>query len=222
MTTEQTTDTELLSPVTSGNRLVSALIDYIPAMMISVVINTIVTISMLPDMEQFMLNTSQNGASDAETIEHIFQLFGVFKSMVIGLSIALAISCFYFLSKDFFGGRSIGKRVMKLQLVMKDGHSPVSGIRMIVRNLFLVLWPVEVVMYLANSGQRLGDLLCKTTVVRASDENKQAINTKTLIVNMLIVAIFVSLISLVYYWGLTTFFDWYINFLRQLISQQAY
>lgn len=219
MTTEQTT--ELLSPVTSGNRLVSALIDYIPAMMISMVINTIVTIIALPDLEEFILE-SQNGVSDAEAIEHMFRFFGVFKSMIIGLSIALAVSYFYFLSKDFFGGRSIGKRVMKLQLVMKDGHSPVSGIRMIVRNLFLVLWPVEVIMYLANSGQRLGDLLCKTTVVRASEDNKQPINIKSLIVNLLIVAIFTSLISVVYYWGLTTFFDWYINFLRQLISQQVY
>lgn len=218
---EQSNYTNVLpQPVEASKRLVSALIDYLPMMAFSIIANSI---GMALFYEYFPMDTlaqQQNTMSDEEAFEFLRTMFDSLSVMFIPMSIAMALAYVYFLCKDVIGGRSLGKRLQKLQLVRLDG-SPVSYTRMVVRNLFIVIWPIEVIMYLANKGQRLGDLVCKTTVVPATDENKQAVDKQKVIISILITAVFSAFIALLYYWGMKAFFEWYLNFMERLIQQNS-
>lgn len=218
---EQNNYTDLPKPVEASKRLVSALIDYLPMMAFSIIANSI---GMALFYEYFPMDTlvqQQNTMSDEEAFAFLRTMMDSMSVMFIPMCIAMALSYIYFLCKDVIGGRSLGKRLQKLQLVRSDG-SPVSYTRMVVRNLFIVIWPIEVIMYLANKGQRLGDLLCKTTVVVATDENKQAVDKQKVIISILVTAIFSALIAMLYYWGMKAVFEWYISFIEKLVQQKHY
>ncbi len=75
--------------------------------------------------------------------------------------------------KDSIGGRSIAKRVLKLQVVEHSTGQPASPLRCVVRNLLTIFWPIEVIVTLASPERRLGDRLAGTRVVK-SDPAKQA------------------------------------------------
>ncbi len=75
--------------------------------------------------------------------------------------------------KDSIGGRSIAKRVLKLQVVEHSTGQPASPLRCVVRNLLVIFWPIEVIVTLASPERRLGDRLAGTRVVK-SDPAEQA------------------------------------------------
>lgn len=201
--------------VSPSKRFVSALIDYIPMLMITTIANTI---AMAAFFDSFPMIIEAGGyMSEEESMEMFSTIFSSISDMLLPMSIGIAISYVYFLCKDLIGGRSPGKRLQKLQLVRLDG-SPVSYTRMVLRNLFLVIWPIELIMYLANSGQRLGDLACKTTVVEAAEENKQPTDKQKVIISVIIVAIFCSLIAVLYTWGMRAFFDWYMRLIEAIMQ----
>ena len=58
---------------------------------------------------------------------------------------------------------SVGKRLLKLQIVAEDG-SKADWRACVIRNLFLLFWPIEGIVLLA-SGRRIGDYVAKTNVV---------------------------------------------------------
>lgn len=207
---------EQMTQVSKSSRLVSAFVDYLPMMCISIIANAI-AMKMFQnefDMNSYMGSTAH--MSEEESLMLMRQMFSGLSVMLLPLSIACGIGYTYFLCKDFFGGRSIGKRLHKYQLIRLDGGQ-VSYLRMVVRNLFLVIWPVEFILYMANSGQRLGDILCKTTVVPATEENKQPIDIQKLITAIALVAVFCTAISYLYYQGLMIFFSWYSLFIENMI-----
>lgn len=206
-------------PVTASTRLISALIDYIPMMMFMMIGNTI---GMASFFESFPMHDIINSQymGEEESLNMMKNLFSSMTGMLVPLSICMALSYIYFLSKDLFGGRSPGKRLQKLQLVRLDG-SPVSYPRMILRNLFIVIWPVEVIMYLANSGQRLGDIACKTTVVAAAEEKRQPLDKQKIIISMLIISVFCTLLGILYYWSMTYLLEWYVNIMETVLQQSS-
>lgn len=67
--------------------------------------------------------------------------------------------------KDVFQGRSPGKRITKLQIVDFKTSEAANPLRTVVRNLFCIIWPLEVIITLINPGRRLGDLVAGTKVV---------------------------------------------------------
>lgn len=69
-----------------------------------------------------------------------------------------------FFCKDNIAGRSIVKRLMGYQVVRERTGLPAGPFRCVVRNLFTVLWPIELVALLFNKGQRLGDLVAGTAL----------------------------------------------------------
>ena len=70
----------------------------------------------------------------------------------------------YLLLRDLPSGRSVGKKALRLQARGSDS-APASPIQHMVRNLFVVLYPVEAVWLLATSGRtRLGDIAARTGV----------------------------------------------------------
>jgi uncharacterized RDD family membrane protein YckC len=68
--------------------------------------------------------------------------------------------------KDIINGRSIAKRILKLQVVDNATGQPASPIKCFVRNLLCVLWPVEVIVAMTNTERRLGDRIAGTKLVK--------------------------------------------------------
>jgi uncharacterized RDD family membrane protein YckC len=67
--------------------------------------------------------------------------------------------------KDIINGRSIAKRILKLQVVDNSTGQPASPLKCFVRNLFCILWPIEVIVALTNPERRLGDRIAGTKLV---------------------------------------------------------
>ncbi|GAA4325486.1 RDD family protein [Flaviaesturariibacter amylovorans] len=67
--------------------------------------------------------------------------------------------------KDSFGGRSVGKRVLKLQVIDRNSGNTASPVQCFVRNLLVPLWMIEVVVTFFNPQRRIGDRLAGTRVV---------------------------------------------------------
>lgn len=68
-----------------------------------------------------------------------------------------------YLNKDFLQGRSPAKRLLKLQVVDADEY-PANELRCFLRNITVLLWPVEVLVLLLGRHTRLGDTLAGTHV----------------------------------------------------------
>jgi uncharacterized RDD family membrane protein YckC len=86
---------------------------------------------------------------------------------------ALAIFAVCYLIKDLFAGRSIGKRLFGLYVREYDDTDKIPAFyKLVLRNLFIFIWPVEVIiMYADKDKRRLGDMIAKTKVIGYQDEN---------------------------------------------------
>ncbi len=72
------------------------------------------------------------------------------------------------IGKDLIGGQSIGKRIFHLCVIEKlPKNRPVPNWKLIVRNLFFVVWPIDFVCYLM-SGHRIGDIILKTDITEVA------------------------------------------------------
>ncbi|MDF2189339.1 RDD family protein [Paraflavitalea sp. CAU 1676] len=66
--------------------------------------------------------------------------------------------------KDSFNGRSIGKRAARLQVLNSHTGEVASPLKCLVRNLFIIIWPIEVIVTLINPERRIGDRVAGTRV----------------------------------------------------------
>jgi uncharacterized RDD family membrane protein YckC len=99
-----------------------------------------------------------------------------------------------YFNKDTFCGRSIAKRVLKLQVVDRRTNKPAGPLRCLVRNLTVLLWPIEVVVALINTERRIGDFIAGTKLTAFDPEqHKEQVNWA-----LVIVAVLASM--LVTYW----------------------
>lgn len=95
-----------------------------------------------------------------------------------------------FFCKDICQGRSIGKRIFHLQVVSQDDTS-CSVLKLVLRNLFVFIWPIEIIVCMINPEKRLADFLLRTKVI-AYEENKQVYKTR--LVNVIITPFIVLLL----------------------------
>ena len=78
----------------------------------------------------------------------------------------------YLIFRDIPNGRSIGKKTLGLQALSLDGY-PASIASLIIRNLFVVLYPVEAILLYSSSGRkRLGDIVARTGVFEYNIKEK--------------------------------------------------
>ncbi|MCP4159865.1 MAG: RDD family protein [Deltaproteobacteria bacterium] len=75
-----------------------------------------------------------------------------------------AISMIYMLIRDILGEKSIGKRIVKLNIVDVGTNNKVSFLKRFIRNITWILGPVEIIVFLI-SGFRIGDKIAKTKIV---------------------------------------------------------
>ena len=79
--------------------------------------------------------------------------------------ILLGVCMLVFIMKDIIGGQSIGKRIMKIKIIAKDGSKP-SIFRLILRNITISIWPIEFII-LSLGKEKLGDRMAKTKIIEA-------------------------------------------------------
>lgn len=89
----------------------------------------------------------------------IFFLFPVF----------IIVSMLFYFCKDFIKGASLGKWLLGLTVrEQKNLDSTPSLMNLFLRNLTIVIWPVELIVLLVDKNKRrLGDKLGKTVVVQS-------------------------------------------------------
>jgi uncharacterized RDD family membrane protein YckC len=110
----------------------------------------------------------------------------------------LAVMALY-LCKDVIGGQSIGRAIFAIEVrdAGAPNQVPPAG-RLIRRNLFLSLWPVELVaLALSPSRQRIGDRLAGTCVARVSTPLRPRVLAGTGFAAALLVAFLVTSTHLV-------------------------
>lgn len=91
--------------------------------------------------------------------------------------------------KDCFKGTSLGKWMLGIRVVDVESGKIPSVSKSIVRNIFIVIWPVEFFALLfSKDKRRIGDKIANTIVVR--ERNKSSI--KRVLIIILTVIIFLS------------------------------
>jgi uncharacterized RDD family membrane protein YckC len=82
--------------------------------------------------------------------------------------IALALCVVYWLFKDGFGGQSIGKKIMGIQVIEHATGSTCSPPRSLIRAIPMGLGVIDCAFALGKDRRRLGDMAAGTSVIRAS------------------------------------------------------
>ena len=134
-------------PISVGTRLGAMLLDHFFMTMIMMV---------------FFLPTMISTFSDAFKVTHEqtdsnFMEGPMFYIAMFGFSL-------YF-CKDIINGRSIAKRILKLQVVDNKTGQVATPLQCFVRDIFCVLWMVEVFVAMANTSRRIGDRVAGTKLV---------------------------------------------------------
>lgn len=70
-----------------------------------------------------------------------------------------------YFSKDSIDGRSVAKRMTKLRVINLATGESADPVRCCLRNLSIVIWPVEVFFTILSPSRRMGDWLAGTEVV---------------------------------------------------------
>jgi len=80
----------------------------------------------------------------------------------------------FFFCKDCIYGQSIAKRILKQQVVNNKTGEIANPIRCFVRDIFMILWPIEGIATLINPQRRLGDIIAGTKVIEFDPELKKS------------------------------------------------
>lgn len=144
----------------------------------------VIMIFVAPGMAYDMIQTF--GDSDAKP-----KLFmGNYYLNIFGFSL-------YF-NKDIFSGRSLAKRIFKLQIVDVKTNRPANPLRCLVRNITIVVWPIEVIVGLINNERRIGDFIAGTKLTAYDPEQHKDQPSWTLIAMALIAGILITYLTLFY------------------------
>lgn len=87
----------------------------------------------------------------------------------------ISIPMFIYFNKDFFRGKSLGKRIVGFQIIDRKTNEPANEFQCFVRNLTIIFWPLEVLVGIISPERRIGDLLANTKVVPSEKENVKSI-----------------------------------------------
>lgn len=111
-------------------------------------------------------------------IQSVILLLVIFSSKSVSLErliwanvIATLINLLIYLVKDLPKGISIGKKLMKIAVRDTEDYGKVPDFfRLIVRNIFVLIWPIEFfILILRKDRKRLGDKVAKTEVVNVKE-----------------------------------------------------
>lgn len=152
--------------MTAGPRIGAMLIDHF-------VMSFVIMFLVLP----FAMDGFAVGFTDESTTTP-FSSGLAFYAMIFGMSL-------YF-NKDMIQGKSIAKRASKLEVVDIKTGKVASSLKCLVRNLTIVIWPIEVIVVLISPSRRIGDFIAGTSVEYISDDrdSKPKIDFKNLFLSI--------------------------------------
>lgn len=133
--------------VNAGIRLGSMIVDHFIMTMIAML---------------FFIPTMIDTFSGAFTISHEQNVNDDFRGPLFYIGL---IGFALYFCKDCINGRSIAKRILKLQVVDNKTEQVASPLKCFVRNIFCIIWPIEVIVSLINPSRRIGDQVAGTKVV---------------------------------------------------------
>lgn len=110
----------------------------------------------------FFLPTMISGFSDSFKVSHEPTDFNFMEGPMEYLGM-FGIALYF--CKDTINGRSIAKRILKLQVVDNDTEQVATPLQCFVRNIFCIVWPIEVIGAMTNTSRRLGDKVARTKLV---------------------------------------------------------
>ena len=152
----------------AGSRIGAMLLDH-------VVMSFVIMIMVMPVM---LLGFKDSFAEEADSMPAAIDW--TLYIMLFGMSL-------YF-NKDMVQGKSIAKRALRQEVVNIKNGEVASSLKCLVRNLTIVIWPIEVIVVLASPSRRLGDLIAGTRVEYVTEErnSKPKVNFKNLILSILL------------------------------------
>ena len=172
-----------------GNRIKSMLVDF--AYVTSVFFPWIIIIA-LP----FIILTINN--SENQTFFNLY--------ITVAL-IPYTLTIMALLNKDLCNGKSIGKRIYGYQIIDSQTKETAGEYKCMLRNITMIIWPIEAIVIMINPSKRIGDLIAGTEIIKINPElketfleelrNKRGISTK-LILTSLGIAMLMNLISLAF------------------------
>ena len=104
----------------------------------------------------------------------------------------------FFLCKDLINFKYMGKHKYNLKIV-DINHKKLSPLKLVLRNIFIIIWPLEFVMYFINPERRLGDIIFSTKVIckkSSEDDNENIIKKGNYVIFLLI---FLLLFGIIYF-----------------------
>lgn len=107
-----------------------------------------------------------------KTITNLSEIF--ITLIIIGTSFLYLI----LLNKDFYNGKSIGKRYFGYQVFDFHTNIPASEIKCMLRNITFIIWPIEIIVSFFNPSRRLGDMIAGTKVIESNKEEPELILTE--------------------------------------------
>ncbi len=109
-------------------------------------------------------------------IEYLFDNYqlGLMVFVIVGL-IPYSLMIFVMLNKDFFNSRSIAKRKIGYQLVDQTKGVNASKMQCMIRNITVLIWPIEFFFILITPKRRLGDRIAGTKLIDADKIDPKSI-----------------------------------------------
>lgn len=126
----------------------------------------------------------------------------IFGGGLLGTIIFILVSLYF--NKDILNGRSPAKRILKFQVVDNETNFAATPLKCLLRNLTIIIWPMEVLVTLFNPSQRLGDKLANTKVVVFDEIKEKERFDKKAIAKALFLGLFVVLILTLIFQFLTS------------------
>ena len=88
----------------------------------------------------------------------------------------------YMISKDIFASRSFGKRRTNTYIIDIQTNKTASGVKTILRNITIMIWPLEIVIAIVNPKRRIGDFIAGTKIVQSANKShKKDIDKKQIV-----------------------------------------
>lgn len=97
-----------------------------------------------------------------------------------------AVSLYF--NKDIIQGKSIAKRALKQEVIDVKTNEIASPFKCLIRNLSIIIWPIEVIVVLVSPSRRIGDFIAGTRVeyISQNRDSKPPINYKNVLLSIII------------------------------------
>jgi uncharacterized RDD family membrane protein YckC len=102
-----------------------------------------------------------------------------------------------YFNKDAIKGRSPGKRILGYVIIENETGNIAKPLRTFVRNLTMMIWPLEVLFSIFSPNRRIGDYLAGTKVIPYNKELESKTDITQLMISLTLGVLFIFLIVII-------------------------